>query len=236
MKKKLIFIFLLVSSMMGLKSQESKKFGVPLIGEKAPSFQAQSTNGTISFPEDYTGKWKILFSHPKDFTPICSSDIMELAQMQNDFDKLNVKLVVVSVDPLDTLKDWKNVFEKLSYKDMGPVAINFPLVDDQNLFIFEEYGMLHYPAGTQRDVRGVFIVDPSNAIRALFFYPMEIGRNLDEIERTIIALQTYDSQHVLTPANWKPGDDVLIPYQDGKTKVDPNVYKISWFMFAKKAD
>ena len=236
MKRKLIFIFLLVSSMMGLKSQESKKFGVPLIGEISPSFQAQSTNGTISFPEDYTGKWKILFSHPKDFTPICSSDIMELAQMQDDFDKLNVKLIVVSGDLLDTHKEWKNVFEKLSYKDKAPVAINFPLVEDQNLFISKEYGMLHYPVPTQRDIRGVFIVDPANKIRALFFYPMEIGRNMVEIERTVIALQTHDSQHVLTPANWKPGDDVLIPYQDDMTKVDPNVYRISWFMFAKKAD
>jgi peroxiredoxin (alkyl hydroperoxide reductase subunit C) len=234
MKKKSIFIFLLVCSVMGLKSQEITKFRVPLIGEKAPSFHAESTNGTISFPGDYTGEWKILFSHPKDFTPVCSSDMMELAQMQHDFDKLNVKLVVVSGDPLDTHKEWKNVFEKLSPKEKEPVAINFPLVDDQHLFISKEYGLLHYPVGTLMAIRSVFIVDPADKIRALFFYPMEIGGNMVEIERTVIALQTHDSQHVITPANWNPGDDVLLPYLNDSTKIDPRVYKISWFMTARK--
>jgi len=235
MQKKLIFIFILVFSVMGLWSQESTKYKVPLIGEQAPSFKAQSTNGAISFPGDYAGKWKILFSHPKDFTPICSSEILELAQKQNDFTKLNVQLVVVSVDAVERHKDWKKALEEISYKDRSPVAINFPLVDDQNLFIAKAYGMLHYPVTTQRDVRGVFVVDPANTIRAVFFYPMEIGRNLDEIERTVIALQTHDSQHVLTPANWKPGEDVFLPYKDS-INIDPKVYQISWFMIAKKMD
>jgi peroxiredoxin (alkyl hydroperoxide reductase subunit C) len=128
---------------------------------------------------------------------------MELAQVQNDFDRLNVELVVVSVDPLRSHKDWKNVLDTLSYKDRAPIKIKFPLVADDDLSISKVYGMLHYPTGTERDVRGVFVIDPANTIRAVFFYPMEIGRNLDEIERTIIALQTYDSQHILAPAIWK---------------------------------
>jgi len=203
MKKKLIFVFALLFSMIGLWSQDSTTYEIPLIGEKAPSFMAQSTNGTVFFPGDYTGKWKILFSHPKDFTPICSSEIMELAHMQNDFNRLNVELVVVSVDPLRSHRDWKNVLDTLSYKDRAPIKIKFPLVADDDLIISKKYGMLHNPTGTERDVRGVFVIDPDNTIRAVFFYPNEIGRNLDEIERTVTALQTYDNQHILTPAIWK---------------------------------
>jgi peroxiredoxin (alkyl hydroperoxide reductase subunit C) len=234
MRKKLIIISVFVFAIMELWSQQVSKSGVPLIGEKAPSFKAQSTNGVATFPKDYDGTWKILFSHPKDFTPICSSEILELAQKQSDFDKPNVKLVVVSVDPLDKHKDWKKALEEVTYKERNPVAINFPLVDDENLTISKAYGMLHYPVTSVRDVRGVFVVDPANTIRAIFFYPMEIGRNLDEIERTVIALQTHDSQKVLIPANWKPGEDVLLPYKENENKRDANLYQINWFMFAKK--
>lgn len=236
MKKKLIFSAVLVFSMMALWAQENNKFTVPLIGEQAPSFTAQSTNGNISFPGDYGGKWKILFSHPQDFTPICSSEILELAQMQDDFKKLNVELVVVSVDPLETHNSWKSALEAVTYKDRAPVAIKFPLVEDVDLSISRAYGMLHLTPGSIRDVRGVFVIDPDNKIRATFFYPLEIGRNLDELERTVMALQTHDSQNVLTPANWKPGEDVFIPYQQDLTKVDPAVYSIAWFMLAKKTN
>ncbi len=236
MKKKLIFTAVFIFSMIGLWSQEDMRFTVPLIGEKAPSFTARSTNGNISFPDDYTGKWKILFSHPGDFTPICSSEILELAQMQSDFDKLNVRLVVVSVDPLDLHNQWKSALESVTYKGKAPASIKFPLVEDVNLNISKAYGMMHFPSGTERDVRGVYVIDPDNKIRATFFYPMEIGRNLDEIERTVIALQTHDSQQVLTPANWQPGDDVFLPYQKDLTKTDPNVYSIAWFMLAKKTN
>jgi peroxiredoxin 2/4 len=236
MKKKLVFVSAFIFTTMGLWSQNDIKYTVPLIGEKAPSFTAQSTNGTVTFPGDYAGKWKILFSHPGDFTPICSSEILELAQMQSDFDKLNVALVVVSVDPLDLHKQWKSALESVTYKDRAPVTIKFPLVADDNLSISKAYGMMHYPSGTERDVRGVYVVDPDNKIRATFFYPMEVGRNLDEIERSVIALQTHDSQHVLLPANWKPGEDVFLPYQDAVSKADPKVYNIAWFMLAKKAN
>ncbi|MBN1791360.1 MAG: peroxiredoxin [Bacteroidales bacterium] len=236
MKKKLIFSAVLVFSMMALWAQEKNMFTVPLIGEEAPSFTAQSTNGNISFPGDYAGKWKILFSHPQDFTPICSSEILELAQMQDDFKKLNVELVVVSVDPLDMHNSWKSALEAVTYKDRAPVAIKFPLVEDVDLSISRAYGMLHLTPGSIRDVRGVFVIDPDNKIRATFFYPLEIGRNLDELERTVTALQTHDSQNVLTPANWKPGEDVFIPYQQDLTRVDPGVYSIAWFMLAKKTN
>jgi peroxiredoxin (alkyl hydroperoxide reductase subunit C) len=234
MKKIAIVITLFVFSLNGLWSQERNDIRIPLIGEDAPAFTAQSTNGNLTFPDDYGRKWKILFSHPMDFTPVCSSELLELAQMQSDFDKLDAKLVLLSVDPLSEHRTWKSTLDTLSYKNRIPVPINFALVDDNNMSISKKYGMLHLPTSTEKDVRGVFIVDPNNKIRAVFFYPIEIGRNLDEIERTLIALQTHDKLNVLTPANWNPGDDVLLPYEDEKSRKDPDVYKISWFMIGKK--
>jgi peroxiredoxin (alkyl hydroperoxide reductase subunit C) len=220
--------------MNGLWSQEKNYSRIPLIGEDAPSFTAKSTNGTFTFPGDFVGQWKILLSHPKNFTPICSSEILELAQTQNDFDKLNVKLVILSVDKLDEHFSWKSALDTLKYKNRDPVPINFAFVEDKDMRISKKYGMLHEQTSNEKDIRGVFIIDPKNKIRAIFFYPLEIGRNLDEIERTVIALQTHDSQQVLTPANWNPGDDVFLPYEDEKSKADPDVYKVSWFIVAKK--
>jgi peroxiredoxin (alkyl hydroperoxide reductase subunit C) len=234
MKKRLCIVGLLAFSMTALWSQENTSIRIPLIGEDAPSFTAQSTNGTITFPDDYGRNWKIIFSHPKDFTPVCSSEILELAQMQNEFDKLDTKLVVVSADALSEHYSWRSALDTLKYKDRAPVTINFAFIDDSNYNISRKYGMLHMPTSTERDIRGVFIIDPQNKIRAEFFYPMEIGRNLDEIERTLIALQTHDKQNVLTPADWKPGDDVFLPFEDHQSKTDPNVYRVSWFMLAKK--
>jgi len=234
MKKSFVLVAFMAISMNGLWSQDKQAVRIPLIGESAPSFTAQSTKGELTFPTDYVRKWKILFSHPKDFTPICSSELLELAQKQDAFNKLDVKLVVVSADPLSEHFSWKSALDTLQYKNRAPVQINFAMVDDNSMSIAKKYGMLHTPVSTERDIRGVFIIDPNNKIRAVFFYPLEIGRNLDEIERTVIALQTSDKMNVLTPANWNPGDDVFIPFEDANSKADPNVYKISWFMIGKK--
>ena len=234
MKKSLVLIALMAISMNVLWSQDKSAVRIPLIGEVAPSFTAQSTKGELTFPTDYVRKWKILFSHPKDFTPICSSELLEIAQMQDAFSKLDVKIVVLSADPLSEHYSWKSTLDTLQYKNRAPVKIDFAMVDDNTMSIAKKYGMLHMPSSTERDIRGVFIIDPDNKIRAVFFYPMEIGRNLNEIERTVIALQTHDKMHVLTPANWNPGDDVFLPFEDANSKTDPNVYKISWFMIGKK--
>ena len=213
----------------------------PMLGEIAPYFSAESTIGTVNFPDDYIYKWKVLFSHPADFTPVCTSEILELAAAQPEFDALRTKIVVVSVDPVETHIQWEKSMEAISYKNREPVKIDFPIVSDANLMISREYNMIHKNSGTTRDVRGVFIVDPKNRIRAIFYYPMEIGRNLPEIERTIAALQKADDQHVNIPANWEPGDDVLIPF--GKTVAkdekifpaeDPDYYQLSWYMRFKK--
>jgi len=191
-----------------VKSQDK----IPLIGSKAPSFTAKSTNGKMTFPDDYGKSWKILFSHPQDFTPVCSSELLELAFMQKDFDKLGVKIAVISTDDLQQHLLWKEHLEGLDYKGRGNQQISFPIFDDKNAVVSRKYGMLHEPTSTVRDVRGVFIIDPNNIVRSINFYPMQVGRNFMEIERTVEALQTADKDQVLTPANWNDGDDVLVPY------------------------
>ena len=222
------------------KPVEDRNFRIPLIGETAPSFTAESTNGVIHFPRDYGKSWKIIMSHPQDFTPVCSSEILELANLQNEFDKLGVKLVVVSVDPLSTHVQWKKALEQLASKENMPAEIKFPIVADDNLKISKEYGMIHSDSNNPRDVRGVYIVDPSNVIEAIYFYPKNVGRSTDELLRTVEALQTTYSSNVLTPVNWKKGNDVLIPYiPDEKLSstqlAKMGIYNLSWFMWYKSS-
>lgn len=234
MLKKSLITSAMFFAMIGLMAQQSTNSSVPLIGSTAPSFTAQSTKGEVTFPGESVTTWKILFSHPRDFTPVCSSELLELAQKQDEFKKLGVQIFVVSTDALDQHRDWVNALNTVKYKDRESVAIDFPLIDDHNKTIARLYGMLHEEASTTKTVRGVFIVDPNDKIRYISFYPMEIGRNLDEIERTIIAMQTADRDKVLMPANWNPGQDVFLPYADNSAKPDANTYYIAPFMLAKK--
>jgi peroxiredoxin (alkyl hydroperoxide reductase subunit C) len=243
MKK--FFLFILISGWLinpGI-AQDSMVSRIPLIGEAAPEFTAESTMGTINFPKDYYAKWKILFSHPADFTAVCSSEILELANLQKDFKDLNAQLVVVSTDAVSSHIEWVKSLETAKYKSREPVKINFPLVSDKNLEVSQAYGMIHSYSSTTKDVRGVFIIDPNDKIRAIFFYPMEIGRNLDEIKRTLIALQTAEKQNVLIPADWQPGQDVMLHSPKTSAEADklaekatPGLYSINWYMWFKKAD
>ena len=219
---------------------EDRNFRIPLIGEKAPSFQAESTNGTVNFPSDFGISWKILFSHPQDFTPVCSSELLELAYLQKEFDKLGVKLLVVSTDPLDTHVQWKKALEEIDYKGREKAKISFPLIDDKSLEISKKYGMIHSATNSTRDVRGVFIIDPENIVRAVYFYPMQVGRSTAELVRTVTALKTVDRSAVLTPADWTPGDDVVVPYLPGSkpestAELPDGFYKLSWFMTFRKS-
>ena len=207
---------------------------IPLIGEKAPGFTGTSTNGVINFPEDFGKNWKVIFSHPKDFTPVCTSELLELANMQEDFKELGVDIIVISTDGLNEHHGWVDAMEKIEFKGREPVKINFPLVDDHKVKISYKYGMVHEHRLTTKDVRGVFIIDSDNIIRALQFYPMEVGRNMHEIKRSIIALQTSDKNDVFTPANWEPGNDVLLYAPDKKDLAHPDVYQLSWFLTYKK--
>lgn len=225
-----------------MNSNEDRNFRIPLIGEKAPSFTAESTNGTINFPDDFGRNWKILFSHPKDFTPVCSSEIMELATLQNQFNKLGVKLIVVSTDKLDTHVQWKKALENVKLENRDLVKINFPLVDDEHIAIAKEYGMIHPESNSTQSVRGVFIIDPNNVIQAVMFYPMNLGRSTDEILRMVSALQTSARDKVLMPVNWTEGKDVLVKVPPKTIDTDnPNgeiagYYNPAWFMWYKKSN
>jgi len=221
-------------------STEERNFRIPLIGETAPAFIAETTNGTISFPSDFGISWKILFSHPQDFTPVCSSEILELAYLQNEFEKLGVRLLVVSTDPLETHEQWKKALEQVDFKGREKARIRFPFADDNNLVVSKKYGMIHPASNSTRDVRGVFIIDPDNIIRAVYFYPMEVGRSTAELLRTVTALKSVAGKAVLTPAEWVPGEDFLIPFlptaQAENSKILPEgYYKLSWFMVYKKS-
>jgi peroxiredoxin 2/4 len=241
MKKIQSIILLALLAGNQLFSQETKEVRIPLIGETAPSFTAESTNGKITFPDDYYGKWKILFSHPAAFTPVCTSELIELAGMQQDLDKLDTKVIVVSTDGLNSHIAWKKSMESMRYKDKETPKINYPMISDNGLEVSRKYGMIHSYSSTTRDIRGVFIIDPNDKIRAIFFYPVTVGRNMEEIKRTLIALQMADGKNVLTPANWLPGAEVLIPAPKTEAdaeklaaKNDPDLRELAWYMWLKK--
>lgn len=241
MMKLLALQFLLIFVTAQAWSQPSDKFNVPLIGSKAPSFKAESTNGPVHFPKDFGKKWKVIFCHPRDYTPVCSSELIELAHMQDDFKELGIELLVVSTDNLESHQSWKKMMEKVTYKNKTTPEIHFPMVEDQKAEIAKKYGMIHHPVSTTRDVRGVYVIDPNNVIQSTLFYPMTVGRNINEIKRSIIALQQVHKheEKIFTPANWQPGGDVLLPYltEEQKEKLksnDPDVYEVAWFMQFKK--
>lgn len=215
---------------------------IPLIGEVAPSFQAETTMGNISFPDDYKGKWVILFSHPADFTPVCTTEFMTFASMQEDFRKLNCELIGLSIDSTFSHIAWlRTIKEKIEYKGMKDVEVLFPVIADLKMDVAKKYGMLQPGASDTQAVRATFIIDPDSKIRALLYYPMSSGRNMDEIMRLLIALQTADEHKVATPANWVPGDDVIVPPPSScgaaKDRVDnagDDYYCLDWFLCFRK--
>ncbi len=215
---------------------------MPLIGDLAPSFKAKTTMGDINFPEDYMGKWVILFSHPADFTPVCTTEFMTFATMQEDFRKLNTELIGLSIDSIYAHIAWlRTIKEKIEYKGMKNVEVLFPVIEDLKMDVAKAFGMLQPNASTTQAVRAVFIMDPEAKVRAILYYPLSMGRNMDEIMRMIIAMQKADKEHIATPANWQPGDDVIIPPPgscgSAKERVesqDENTYCLDWFMCFKK--
>lgn len=189
-----------------------KTYAMPRIGDKAPSFKAVTTQGEINFPEDYAGKWTILFSHPADFTPVCTSEFMTFASMQKDFEALNTQLVGLSVDGLYSHIAWlRTIKEKIEYKGMKNVEVTFPLIEDITMEVAKTYGMLQPGESSTKAVRAVFFIDPKGIIRTIIYYPLSLGRNFDELKRVIIGLQTADNFGVALPADWRPGDAVIVP-------------------------
>ncbi len=186
--------------------------GVPLIGDDAPAFTAETTQGTINFPADYKGKWVILFSHPADFTPVCTTEFMTFARMMPEFKALNTEIVGLSIDSIYSHIAWlRTIKEKLEYKGMKNVEVTFPLIADIKMEVAKKYGMVQPNASDTKAVRAVFFIDPAGKVRALIYYPLSNGRNFDEIKRLLIAMQTADKYKVATPADWRPGDEVIVP-------------------------
>jgi peroxiredoxin 2/4 len=223
--------------------EDSKIVSMPRIGEAAPEFKAVTTQGNIHFPNDYKGHWAILFSHPADFTPVCTSEFMTFATMDAKFAEANCKLVGLSVDGLYSHIAWlRTIKEKIEYKGMKDVEVTFPLIEDITMDVAKAYGMIQPGESNTKAVRAVFFVDPKGIIRAMIYYPLSLGRNFDELYRVILALQTADEFGIATPADWYPGDDVIVPPagscgvakdrmegKDGMTCHD-------WFFCTKKLD
>ena len=188
---------------------EQTSISIPLIGEKLPSFEAQTTKGKIRIPDDYKGKWVILFSHPADFTPVCTTEFVAFQKRYDEFKKLNCELIGLSIDQVFSHIKWIEwIREKLG------IEIQFPIIADDTGRIARMLGMIHPSKGTNT-VRAVFVIDPSGVVRAILYYPQEIGRNMDEILRLVKALQISDREGVAMPANWPNneliGDKVIIP-------------------------
>jgi peroxiredoxin (alkyl hydroperoxide reductase subunit C) len=219
--------------------------GVPMprIGDKAPTFKAVTTQGEINFPEQFSGSWVILFSHPADFTPVCTSEFMTFASMEAQFAKANCKLVGLSVDGLYSHIAWlRTIKEKIEYRGMKNVEVKFPLIEDITMEVAKKYGMIQPGESSTKAVRAVFLIDPKGIIRAIIYYPLSTGRNFDEMYRMLVAVQTADAFSVATPADWRPGDEVIVPPAGScgvakdrmEGKQDMKCY--DWFFCTKKLD
>ena len=185
---------------------------LPLIGEKAPSFTAETTQGQIKFPGDYKGKWVVFFSHPADFTPVCTTEFMTFASMEKEFKDLNCKLLGLSIDSTYSHIAWlRTIKEKIEYKGMKDVEVNFPVISDLTMEVSKKFGMLQPKASTTQAVRAVFMIDPKAIVRAILYYPLSNGRNMGEVKRLLIAMQHSDEHNIATPANWELGEDVIVP-------------------------
>ena len=223
-------------------NQNQNVISMPRIGDSAPAFKAVTTQGEINFPGDYTGKWVILFSHPADFTPVCTSEFMTFAKLEKEFEQANCKLVGLSIDGLFSHIAWlRTIKEKIEYKGMKDIEVKFPLIEDITMEVAKAYGMIQPGESSTKAVRAVFFIDPKGMIRAIIYYPLSLGRNFDELYRVIIALQTADAFSVATPADWRPGDDVIVPTagscgvaKDRMEKKDPEVTCHDWFFCTKK--
>ncbi|MEZ7890501.1 MAG: peroxiredoxin [Candidatus Wallbacteria bacterium] len=217
-------------------------YRMPLIGDDAPAFKAKTTQGEINFPADYKGKWVVLFSHPADFTPVCTTEFMTFAYNQPEFKKMNTELIGLSIDSLYAHIAWlRTIKEKIEFKGMKNIEVTFPLIEDIKMEVAKKYGMVQPNASTTQAVRAVFIIDPNSKIRAVIYYPLSNGRNVEEIKRLILALQKTDKDGVATPANWQPGDDVIIPppgscgsAKDRVESKEDGKYCLDWFMCLKK--
>ena len=175
------------------------------LGETAPDFTAESTEGTINFHQWAGSHWVVFFSHPKDFTPVCTTELGAFARRKDEFTRRNTLLLGLSVDSVEDHRKWV-----ADIKDVGGTALNYPLLADPELAIAKQYGMFHPKADAKLTVRSVFIIDPDKKVRLTLTYPPSAGRNVDEILRVLDSLQLTDGKQLTTPVDWRPGEDVII--------------------------
>ncbi|MBA3712282.1 MAG: peroxiredoxin [Pyrinomonadaceae bacterium] len=178
---------------------------LPRINEDAPDFEAKSTHGPLKL-SDFKGKWVVLFSHPADFTPVCTTEFVEFARRSEEFKKRDAQLIGLSVDSVTAHIAWvRNIEQHFGVK------IDFPVIADLDTKVAQTYGLIHPSASETATVRAVFVIDDKGKIRALIYYPMSLGRNIDEVLRVLDGLQTADGNACATPANWVPGEPVILP-------------------------
>ncbi|WP_374577514.1 peroxiredoxin [Phenylobacterium sp.] len=188
-----------------MTDQPDSRPSMPRINEPAPAFKARTTHGERSL-EDYKGKWLVLFSHPADFTPVCTTEFMGFARAADRFKALNCELLGLSIDSVHSHIAWmRSIEEKFG------VEIPFPIIDDLSMNVAKAFGMIHPGASDTSAVRATFLIDPEGVVRAMVYYPMSNGRSVEEFIRLLTALQTSDANKVATPENWQPGEPVIVP-------------------------
>ena len=213
--------------------EEEKVTTMPRIGDQAPDFKANTTYGPIQFSEFNKGSWVVMFSHPADFTPVCTTEMSGFAVRHNEFKELDTKLLGLSIDSIHAHVAWVN-----NVKKNTGVLFDFPIIADIDMKVSKLYGMLQPNESETAAVRAVFFIDPKGKIRLIMYYPLNVGRNMDEIVRVLKALQTSDKHGVALPLNWTPGEKVIVPppktvqYMEEREKSD---YEMVDFYLAKKS-
>ena len=200
----------------------------------APDFEATTTQGTLRLSAWQPGKWVVLFSHPSDFTPVCTTEFVEFAKATDTLERLNTALLGNSIDSVFSHIAWiRNIEEKTG------VSVRFPVIADLDQKVSRLYGMVHEPSADTATVRCVFIIDPKRTVRAMVYYPMSVGRNIDEITRLVQALQTADKHGVACPANWRPGEDVIVPppktQGDAAERVQSKQFQVTDWYLSKRS-
>ncbi len=212
---------------------EQVNYNFPRLNEQAPDFEAPTTEGVKKL-SDYSGKWLVLFSHPADFTPVCTTEFIAFARRQQDFNAMGVELLGLSIDSVHSHVAWaRNIQEKFGVK------IGFPIIADLSMQVAASYGMIHPGASDTSAVRATFVIDPNGILRAMLYYPMTNGRSIDEILRLVQSLQTSDREAVATPEGWQPGEKVIVPppktMADADARVQSKEYECTDWYFCKKA-
>lgn len=216
------------------KERQEEIYTMPRIGDKAPDFEAVTTKGKIKMSEFAQGKWIIMFSHPADFTPVCTTEMSGFAQRKSEYDALNTELLGLSIDSVHAHLGWvQNV-----RKNTG-VYFDFPIIADLDMKVSKKYGMLQPNESETSAVRAVFFIDPEKKIRLIMYYPLNVGRNMDEILRALEALQTSDKHEVAMPLDWKKGDKVIVPPPKTLDELndrlaDDSCEKIDWYLAKKE--